>query len=143
MALQPNDADVHAFRGLFLALSGRAELALEPIERALRLNPQFVQGPYLNFLCIINLLRGAYAGAAEAFERNVARHGPVGPPALSWVAAAYQLLGREEDARRTADRLAAQFPAYRAREANFLKLIRPPEKREELLAAMLEAGLTE
>jgi len=45
VARQPNDADAHAYRGVILAMSGRPEDGVEPVERARRLNPQSVNGP--------------------------------------------------------------------------------------------------
>jgi adenylate cyclase len=141
VARQPNDADAHAYRGIILAFAGHPELGLEPVERAIRLNPQFINSPYLNLRSGIMFLAQDYDGAVRAYEENVERHGPVGPPVLSWAAAAYWALGRRDDAERTAAQLAAQFPAFRLENWNFFKLIRSSEDRRRIHNLMRAAGL--
>jgi TolB-like protein/Tfp pilus assembly protein PilF len=141
VARQPNDADAHAYRGIILAFAGRPELGLEPVERAIRLNPQFINGPYLNLRSGIMFLAQDYDGAVRAYEENVERHGPVGPPVLSWAAAAYWALGRRDDAGRAAAQLATRFPAFRLENWNFFKLIRSPEDRRRIHDLMRAAGL--
>ena len=143
VARQPNDADAHAYRGLILALAGRPELGVEPVERALRLNPQFVNGPYLNLRGIVMAMAQDYDGAVRSFEENIARHGPVGPPVLAWAAAAYWALGRRDDAERTAAQLATRFPAFRLTNWNFFNLFQSPEDRRRLHELMHAAGLPE
>jgi adenylate cyclase len=143
IARQPNDADAHAYRGLILALAGRPDLGIAPVERAIRLNPRFVNGPYLNLRSFVMLLAQDYDGAARSYEENVARHGPVGPPALSWAAAAYRALGRGDDAARAAAQLAGRFPAFRLTNWNFVKLLRSPEDRLRLHDLMRAAGVPE
>jgi adenylate cyclase len=143
VARQPNDADAHTYRGMILALAGSPELGVEPVERALRLNPQFVNGPYLNLRGFIQIMAQDYDGAAGSFEENRARNGPVGPPALAWAAAAYWALGRREDTVRMVEEMTAQFPAFRLETWNFLKLIRSPEDRRRLHELMRTAGLPE
>jgi adenylate cyclase len=143
VARQPNDADAHAYRGLLLAMSGRPELGVEPVELATRLNPQFINGPYLNMRGIIKALAQDYDGAVQSFEENVSRHGPVGPPALSWMATAYWALGRRDETGRVLAQLAASFPAFRLENWNFFKLIRSPEDRQQIHDLMRAAGLPE
>lgn len=143
VARQPNDADAHAYRGLILAFAGRPELGVEPVERAMRLNPQFVNGPYLNLRGIIMAMAQDYDGAVRSFEDNVARHGPVGPPVLCWAATAYWALGKRDDAGRAAEQLATRFPAFRLENWNFFKLLRSPEDRRRIHDLMRAAGLPE
>ena len=143
VALQPNDADAHAYRGIILAIAGRPELGLEPVEQAIRLNPQFVNSPNLNLRCGIMLLAWDYDGAVRSFEENVARHGPAGPPVRSWAAAAYWALDRRDDAERVATQLTTRFPAFRLENWNFFKLLQSPEDRRRIYDLMRAAGLPE
>jgi adenylate cyclase len=143
VARQPNDADAHAYRGIILALSGRPELGVEPVERAIRLNPQFINGPYLNMRCIIMAMAQDYEGAVRSFEENIARQGPVGPPVLTWAVTAYWALGKREDAERVAAQLATGFPAFRLKKWNFFKLLRSPKDRQRIHDLMRAAGLPE
>lgn len=143
VARQPNDADAHAYRGLVVALAGHPKLGLESVERAIRLNPQFNNGPYFNLRSCMKLLMEDFDGAAQSFEENSARRGPVGPPALAWAAAAYWALGKRDDAERQTELLATRFPAFRLENWNFLKLIRSPEDRRRIRDQMRAAGLPE
>ena len=141
IAHQPSDADLHAFRGFILAASGKPDAAMEPIDHSIRLNPQFVQGPYLNLRSVAQVLRRDYAGAISDFEKNVARHGPVGPPALAWAAGAYHELGREEDVRRVLGQLSNRFPMFRLSGWNLPQLLEPEATRSRLVQSMTAAGV--
>lgn len=143
VARQPNDADAHAYRGLILGLSGRPQLGLEPLEHAIRLNPQFVNGPYLNIRGIVMAMAQEFGGAVQSFEENIARHGPVGPPVLAWGAMAYDVLGRSDKARHMLGQLASGFPAFRLENWNFLKLVRSPGDRQRFIDLMRAAGVPE
>jgi Tfp pilus assembly protein PilF len=143
VARQPNDADAHAYRGIILALAGHPKLGFEPIERAIRLNPQFINSPNLNLRCGIMLLAQDYDDAVRSYEENVARHGPLGPPVLSWAAAAYWALGKRDDAKRAAAQLTTRFPEFRLNTWNFFKLLQSPEDRRRLHDLMGDAGLPE
>jgi len=140
---QPNDADAHAYLGMGLGLAGAADEGIASIEYALRLNPQFVNGPYLNLLGFVQVLDGRYDAAVASFERNLARRGPYGPPAQCWRAAALSALGRHEEARGVADELKRTAPAYRFTTWNLMSVIRRPEVRERLCALMRDAGIPE
>lgn len=143
VARQPNDADAHAYRGLILALSGCPELGIESLEQAIRLNPQFINGPYLNLRGVVMVMAQDYHGALRSFEENMARHGPVGPPVLTWCAAAYWALGKREEAERMEGQLVKLFPSFRLENWNFLKLFRSHEDRRRLLNLMVAAGIPE
>ncbi len=82
--------------------AGDGDKACEAAERALRIDPQFTNGPYLNLLGIAKFIAGRYAEAIEAFKRNVARGGPMGAPMLHFWVAAYVAEGRIEEAHDTA-----------------------------------------
>lgn len=141
VARQPNDADAHAYRAIAIALNGQPEQALEPIELALRLNPQFVSGPYLNIKSLIQLLAGDYFGAIQTFEANVARQGPVGPPALAWSAVAYRELGNDELSKAQVARIKTQFPRFRIRNWRMMYLMRPDERRAWFSRSIEAVGL--
>jgi tetratricopeptide (TPR) repeat protein len=143
VARQPNDADVHVYRGLTLAFAGRPDDGIEPAERALRLNPRFVRGPYLNIPGCILFLEGNHDGAVRSFEENLARHGPVGPQVLCWTAAAYGPLDRRTDAAHQVDLQVSRFPAFRLDNWNFFKLLHSPEERQRVHDLMVAAGVPE
>jgi adenylate cyclase len=99
--LQPGDADSHEFHARCLMFSGAGAEACDAIKTALRLDPQYVEGPYLNLLGRASFLVARYNVTINAFERNVARGGPLSPPmSPARAAAACALVGRLDDARR-------------------------------------------
>ncbi len=140
---QPNDADAHCYRGFTLGLAGQPEKGSEPIERAIRLNPQFVNSPYLNLLGGVLFLARDYAGAVQAIEDNIGRQGPAGPPVLSWLATSYHALGKPDDAARVVALLESRYPAFRLKNWNFFKLLSSPDESNRIHDLMRAAGLPE
>ena len=69
--LQPGDADSYHFLTICLLRAGDGEEARDSILTALRLNPQYVAGPYLNSLGRACFVAGRYQQASDTFERNV------------------------------------------------------------------------
>ena len=143
VARQPNDGDAHCLLGLILGFSGVTDEAITSIEYALRLNPQFINGPYLNMLGVVHFLATHYEEAIECFERNMARKGPVGPPVVSALAASHWALGRHTEAGVASARLRKEFPAHRLSTWNFLSVIRSAEVRDRVTSLMRDAGVPE
>jgi hypothetical protein len=79
----------------------------------------------------------------RAYELNIKRHGPVGPPALSWAATAFWSLGRRDEAARAVARLTTQFPDFCLRRWNFFEVLRLSEDRARIYDLMKVAGLPE
>ena len=110
--LQPGDADSYHFLTICLLRAGDGEEARDSILTALRLNPQYVAGPYLNSLGRACFVAGRYQQASDTFERNVAHGGPLGVPMLTtWLASLVEL-GRLDDAREIAQRLVEFDPGF-------------------------------
>jgi adenylate cyclase len=140
---QPNDADAHAYRGLIVALAGDPVAGAAAIMQGIRLNPRFINGPYLNLLTLTRFLAGDHAGAIDAFEENVGRKGPVGPPALAWAGGAYEGLGNHDRARALTADAVAQLPTFRLTTWNLLKLTRHSHQRLRTHDLMRSAGIPE
>ena len=141
LALWPNDADGHSFYGLLLTMCDRCDEALEAVDTALRLSPHFVNGPYLNLKCFLLFVAGQYERALEAFDQNVARGGPVGPPALCWVAACHQALGQPGPARKAMAELELRFPGFQMARSNSLMLFQHEVTRDRISALYAAAGV--
>ena len=114
---------------------------MEHIREAIRLNPNFVTGPHLNTLGLGYLVAGKFREAIEAWERNVARGGPVRSVPAFW-AAAYHQLGRSDDAKAARDRLLTTIPDFSIKTYVILRAF-DPTVRERLAAMLREAGLPE
>lgn len=143
IARQPNDADAHAYLGLLMALAGRPNDGIEAVDQAIRLNPQFVNGPYLNMRGQILMLAGDYEESARAIEQNLLRNGPFAPPAMCSAAASYTALGRTDEAARMVGQLTAKNPEFRLGTWNFLSLIHPVAARERVVGLLRRAGVPE
>jgi len=143
--LQPDDADAHAYLGLYLMWAGRAEEAIAPIKKSLRQNPQvaFSTGPYLNFSGFAYFTAGRYKEAIAAFEENAKRGGPTGVEVLAYAAAAYSELGREEEARTKVVELRERYPEFSLKTWTWLRLYKTHEDWRRLLDIFRQAGLPE
>jgi len=138
---EPNDAEALVFLGLTLALVGDYEEALRRIDHGIRLNPRFAYGPNLNIRGITCQLAGDYDSAVVCFRENENQHGPVGPPALSFHAAALSELGRIDEMQQRVDRVLTEFPRFSLKDWNFFRIIKNPEIRDRLRRQMQEAGI--
>ena len=138
---QPSDAEAYSRLAVFHGFNGDWQQAADACDVARRLNPLFVNGPYLNIKHMSLAVCGRYSASIEAFEENLQAGGPVGPPALVFAAASYHALGRAEDAERCRSQLEAGFPAFRLRGWNYTKLIRNEFNRDQVIAHMQAAGI--
>jgi adenylate cyclase len=141
--LQPGDADVQTFSAIPLYFAGHAEEACEAVKTALRLDPQYVNGPYLNVLGIACVCAGRYDEAIDAFRRNIERGGPIAAPALTFRTAAFAAAGHVEEAKTSAQELLTFFPAFSLARYRMLYLFKKPEDTDRIIAALREAGLPE
>ena len=88
-------------------------------------------------------MAGNYQDALSAHEKNIARGGPVGPPALCWAAASYTADGQNQASVDTVAMLTSKFPDFRLSGWNFLKLIEDEGERDRVTALMRQAGIPE
>ena len=139
--LSPNDADSHVFGAVIHSMCGNDDRAIALAERAYRLSPNFVSGPYLNVISHTNFMAGNYEDAITAFETNRSRGGPIGPPAFCWAAAAYHITGRTDETKQIVDQLKAGFPGFKLEGWNFLSLIQDDKRRQEAKEQFLDAGI--
>lgn len=140
--LQPSDSDAHAFLAMTLISAGNGEAAAASAASALRLDPQYVKGPYLNILGVAKFVAGAYDEAVDALRRNIERGGPIGIPALGALTASYALGGRAAEARSSAQELVRFFPGFSIARARFLSIFGPADL-ERLIGGLRKAGLPE
>ena len=99
IAMQPGDADVQTYSSLVYLTCGKTAEALGAIEKALRQDPGYVEGPHLNLLGIICFVSGDYERAIDAFDRNRERGGPIGVPALVFHTASLVLAHQSDRAK--------------------------------------------
>ncbi|WP_170475179.1 adenylate/guanylate cyclase domain-containing protein [Ruegeria arenilitoris] len=141
LSLLPNDADAHVIYAVTNGMRGNHDESKKAAETAFRLSPNFVNGPYLNVVCHAAFMAGQFHAALAAFERNVERGGPVGPPAYCWAAASYHATGQFEKAEVIVKTLTTGFPDFRLSGWNFLKLIEKDADRTRIEAQFKDAGV--
>jgi tetratricopeptide (TPR) repeat protein len=142
--LQPGDADSHAYYARTLIWAGLAEQAVEAIQTALRLDPQFYEGPHLNLLGRIHVAAGRYEDAIDAFKRNEARGGPRSEIMLvPWVAACAHL-GWIDETQKLAKELLRADPNLtlsQIRDGRWMSL--GETEKKHLVDGLHKAGLSE
>ena len=143
--LQPSDPDAYAYYGLYLMWAGRAEEAIAPIKKSLRLNPRvaFSTGPYLNFSGIAYFTAGRYEEAIAAFEENAKRGGAIGVENLAYSAAAYSELGQGDKAKARVQELLKKYPDFSLRSWAWLRQYKTLGDWKRLLGVFRKAGLPE
>jgi tetratricopeptide (TPR) repeat protein len=141
--LQPGDADAQLFLAFAQMFAGQAQEACDAIKTALRLDPQYVNGPYLNLLGVACFCAGQYEEAIAAFKKNIERGGPLAPPAIAFRTASYSAAGYREEAKAAAQALLSFYPGFSLAGFRMAYLFRKPEVTERLLNALREAGLPE
>jgi len=136
----PSNADAHALLGNFLVWAGRAEEAIDPINTAIRLNPEF-GSPYRMYLGIANFTLGKYEGVITTLEENSIRGGPINDAGFAVWAAAYDELARSDEAAKVLDRLFDSYPGFHLRSFWLLRQYVRPEDRNRLADIFEQAGL--
>ena len=139
--LQPGNADSHLFLAFTTLFACDVETAYEAINTALRLDPKYVRGPYLNVLGFVCFVAGRYAESIDVFQRNIDRGGPIGPPALAFRTAALATEGRTEEARTSASELLGFFPGFTLGGFHMVHVFRDAEVMQRALSALRDAGL--
>ncbi len=108
--LQPGDADSHCDYARCLLWAGLADEACDEIQFALRLDPQYVEGPYLNIFGRAAFVAGRYVESVNAYERNSARGGPSYYLQMVYWAAACSLAGDLDKARQLITEMRRERP---------------------------------
>ena len=139
--LEPNGAQVHQYLGYILNYAGRPDEAIGYTNKAIRLNP-FPSFWLYRDMGHIYLLKGQYEKALPEFKKAL-QLAPKSHSPHFWLSVNYILLGREEEARASADKALALFPNFSVsmqaktlpyKNKAFLKLV---------LDAMRKAGFPE
>ena len=142
VALVPNHPIVTAQLGRTLALAGRPEEALAPIQRVKRFSPIPPEN-LLRWEGVVYHTMGRYEEAVTALEAARARN-PKGVAAVGLLAMTYADMGRMEEARAAAQAVLDLSPSFSAKGfVNGLLPYKDRTKSEHALATLLELGLPE
>jgi adenylate cyclase len=141
--LQPGDADAQLYLAFAQMFAGQSDDACTAMTSALRLDPQYVNGPYLNILGIACFCVGRYDEAIAAFEKNIERGGPLAPPAIAFRTASYCAAGYGEKAKAAVQALLNFYPGFTLAGFRMAYLFKNKDVTERLIRALREAGLPE
>lgn len=110
IALDPNYANGHALLASLLYYTGRPEESIEPVKKAMRLNPHY---PFnFNFhLGQANFVLHKYEDAIKAFQDGIAKN-PAAERVHVWLAAALAHAGRIEEAKWEVEQVLALNPDF-------------------------------
>jgi adenylate cyclase len=138
-ALELNNSDPDAYAGLGAALlwSGDVNGSVKAFETASKLGLEFTRNDSF-MLGIAYLLADRSADAVRTLERSLERN-QTDAYANAVLAAAYAEAGRQTDALRQAASVRELNPRFES--ADFGSLLRKPELRTKLAAALNKAGL--
>jgi adenylate cyclase len=141
VALDPNGAHGYLYLNLTLRYAGRFEEAIQAIEKAIRLNP-FPPVTYFRFACGTYFFVGRYEEAIAAGKKAVTV-GPNDYMAHMWLAAAYGLAGRQEEAHIAAEEVLRLNPKFSV--VFWAKTLpyKNQADREHFIGALRKAGLPE
>ncbi len=141
VSLNPGDAEGAATLAMTLVFSGEPERALEAIERAMRLDPQY---PFwhLHVVGQCNFAMGRYDDAIAAFRRGILRN-PDSMPIHMMLSAAAALAGDMETAAAELAESKRLTPALSVLWVTEQLPYRRAEDTEHLVAALKKAGLQE
>jgi adenylate cyclase len=141
--LQPGDTDGYWYLANCLNAAGNGEAARDAIHTALRLDPQYISGPYLNALGRACFLAGRYKESIEAYERNVANGGPIAVPMLTCWTASYAAVGRIEEARAKVREILTHEPNFSITRAHQVWAVHSADAAKLLTKGLRKAGLPE
>lgn len=140
--LAPNDPHIFEFDALISLYAGDF---LRVISESKRMESLVIGSPGFVFRNAAGSALyhiGDYEGSIEAFEKSIADGGPVGPPALAYMMAAYQKLGRTDRAKQLALQYAETWPNTGLDEVLY-RLFADENHANEVISAMRGAGWTE
>jgi adenylate cyclase len=141
IVLDPNSAMAYAILGNTLGYAGRPAEAVESVERAMRLDPQYPD-IYLHFLGHAHVLAGDYETAIEILRRRVLRN-PGTDVSRVLLASCHGHLGRLDEARAEWQAALEANPAFSLEQKGSVLPYADPADWRRILDGLARAGLVE
>ncbi|MFC1580205.1 tetratricopeptide repeat protein, partial [Thermodesulfobacteriota bacterium] len=143
LTIAPSDANAYAMLGFQLSWAGRGEEAVEAIKKAQQINPKYQHGrnpSFIDFMWLASFTARSYKESISASKESIERFGPY-VNRLAFLAASYSEIGKEKEARATAQRLLKINPKFTLKSWRYARVYKNPEDTERLLNALHKAGL--
>lgn len=141
IAIDSSYANAHVLLASLLYYAGRPQEGLERIKKAMQLNPHHPYN-YPFHLGQAYFILGRYQEAIEALEQGLGTN-PSSERMRVWLAAAYALDGREEDARWEAEQVLTLNPDFSLQRIRQAFPFKDPADMERLLDGLRIAGITQ
>jgi TolB-like protein len=141
LSLDPNHAWAYSLLGQALHYSGHSQEAIEPLETAIRLDPND-QDPFLHHLALAYFGVGRYADAVAALKRRIIRK-PDTDISRALLAASYGHLERVEEAKAEWRELMRVNPDYSLEHRRKVQPYKDPADFERIVDGLRKAGLPE
>lgn len=143
IAINPNHAHAFLQSGVVRNMTGDNRTAIDHLNRALRLSPRDPRNyAVFHALALANLLLSELETAVHWGQRAV-RHNPNYLPGWVALAASSALTGRDDEARKAAERILTMDPTYRIHQRRGIYPNTAPEKFIILTEGLIGAGLPE
>jgi len=137
IALNPNDAESHANRGIQLNYLGQTDEAIQAIQTAQRFDPNMLPRHFMH-LGLAYYLKGRYADSIRILEHSIGRY-PREVFLHIALAAAYAQAGRSEDAGREAQTVMKLHPFFEIN--SYRPVFKKSFHREAIVEGLRKAGL--
>ncbi|MDI7861376.1 adenylate/guanylate cyclase domain-containing protein [Rhizobiaceae bacterium n13] len=135
--INPSDAYGYAALGATMMWSGDAEEAIAAIERAKALDPT-LHRDFIFALAFAYYLANRYEDAVATFQSIAAAEAEYN--VYAGLAASYAQLGRDQEAKRTADEVKRRWPFFTI--ASFAEQWKDEKSRQHIAEGLRKAGLT-
>lgn len=142
LRLQPNGYEAKLFYGFYLSYAGQADLAVQQLEAAGRMNPiESVRG--VAFLANAYFMNGQYEKSETLRLRRIRLFPVRNPNPYIWLAATQFYLGKKAEAAATAEKFKKLRPGFRLSKWRFFDYFKLPRDRKRLLDGAIGAGIPE
>ena len=138
--LDPNASQAYGALGSVLHFAGQQGRALEALEQALRLDPQF--HVWMHALGRVQFTLERYADAEATFKRRLI-HMPTSDITRAYLASLYGHTGRHDEARRLWEELMAINPRYTVEHSRRVLPYRDATPFEHFVQGLRNAGLVQ
>ncbi len=139
VVLNPNGADVSALYALNLSAAGRQDEAIVMFKKAIRLNP-ISPSWYLQYLGRAYILAEKFDEAIAVLKNSLKRN-PNFLSAHIFLAASYSLIGREDEARASAEEVMRINPKFSLERYSKLLGFKNKADKDLLISALQKSGL--
>lgn len=138
-SLDPQDPFIRDFHGAILVLSGKFEAAeklLAPYVREPKATVRFV---YLNLYAMASFHLGKHRKAIQVIQKITDFGGKISPLTIAYMAASYQAIGDQEQARNMVNGLVTAWPNF-AVDIFFQRIFKHQKHTDEVMERLKDAG---